>query len=154
MTEEPSEEPPDPVPGLQLEAIEFSDDDVPGTKELGDLHERAGRATLAADPDRLARAVDRSSLVVTARLEDGTLVGVARALSDDATVVHVEDVVVDPEHRRIGIGSVLVGRILTHYADLGRRASLVPHGDEEAAAFARAVGFGPSADQDAVVADP
>ncbi|WP_373281589.1 hypothetical protein [Ilumatobacter nonamiensis] len=43
---------------------------------------------------------------MTARNEAGRLVGLARVLSDDLSIVYVEDVLVDPAHRRNGNGRV------------------------------------------------
>lgn len=98
-----------------MEMIEFADDEVVPIKELVELYSAAGWIRSAADPDQLARAVDRSTYVVTARDIDGALIGLARCLSDDVSVMYLQDVVVHPEHDRDGIASILVQRCLSHH---------------------------------------
>lgn len=121
-------------------AIEFSDHEVVPIKELVELYQSVGWLLSAADPDALARAVDRSTYVVTARNDDGELVGLARCLTDDVSILHIQDVLVRPDHRRRGIGLVLVGRILSVYSHV-RQKQLLADDDPGLRAFFEALGF-------------
>ncbi len=98
-----------------VDVLEFSDNEVVPIKELVDLYESVGWMRYVADPDALARAVDRSDYVVTARDAEGLLVGLARVLSDDVSIMYLQDVLVRPSHHRRGIGAILVQRCLTKY---------------------------------------
>jgi GNAT superfamily N-acetyltransferase len=91
---------------------------LPGDAELLALYDAAGWTAYTANPARLAAALRGSALVVTARGTDGALVGLARAISDNATVCYLQDILVHPDQQRRGIGRSLMTAVLTHYADL------------------------------------
>lgn len=127
----------DPVP---LSAIEFADDEVVPIKELVELYEAVGWASHSDDPDALARAVDRSGYVITARHADGDLVGLLRCLTDDVHVCLIQDIIVRPDHQRTGIGSVMVGRCLRVYGHVHHITAT--SGDDTAVVeFFRSLGF-------------
>lgn len=132
----------DPVP---LSAIEFRDDEIVPIKELTELYEAVGWSTYSDDPDGLARAVDRSDYVITARDADGELVGLARCLSDDVHVCLIQDVLVRPDLQRNGIGTVMVGRCLRMHQHV-RQIHLTSDDDPAAVAFYRSLGFDDAAD--------
>ena len=98
----------DEAADADLDGITFADDEVVPIQELVDLYQSVNWLLYSADPDGLARAVDRSTYVVTARDADGTLVGLARCLSDDVSIMYLQDVLVRPDHHRRGIGRFLV----------------------------------------------
>ena len=120
--------------------IEFADEEVVPIKELVLLYESVGWLLYAADPDALARAVDRSSIVITARDDDGELVGLARALTDEVSVLVVQEVLVRPERQREGIGSELVRRCLAAHPSIGRVIANTA-GEEFQTTFAKTLGF-------------
>ena len=132
----------DPVP---LSAIEFADDEVVPIKELTELYESVGWAAYSSDPDALARAVDRSDYVVTARDAEGALVGLARCLTDEVHICVIQDVLVHPDHQRTGIGSVMVGRCLRVHEHV-RQVTLMTDDEPATRAFYESLGFSPTAD--------
>lgn len=132
----------DPVP---LSAIEFADDEVVPIKELTDLYEAVGWTAYSDDPDALARAVDRSDFVITARTEDGALIGLARCLTDDVHICVIQDVLVHPDHQRQGVGAVMVGRCLRVHEHV-RQITLMADDEPVTAAFYASLGFSPTTD--------
>lgn len=77
------------------------------------------RSTLAKrrpvdDAGAMAGMVKHADLILTARLEDGTLVGIARAVTDFHYCTYLSEVAVDEAHQRKGIGKELIRR--THEA--------------------------------------
>ena len=132
----------DPVP---LSAIEFADDEVVPIKELTELYESVGWAAYSNDPDALARAVDRSDYVVTARDAEGALVGLARCLTDEVHICVIQDVLVHPDHQRTGVGSVMVGRCLRVHEHV-RQVTLMTDDEPATRAFYESLGFSPTAD--------
>ena len=70
--------------------------------------------THAGDPARLRTAIEHSSYAVVA-MEGDTVVGFARAMSDEAFAVYIADILVSPDRQRQGIGRSLAGAILDHY---------------------------------------
>lgn len=107
--------------------------------ELLPLYEAVGWTAYTADPDLLRKAVAGSSCVVTTRLA-GRLVGLARAISDDATICYLQDVLVHPDAQRRDIGRALVGAVIERYAAVRQKVLLT---DDEPAqrAFYEALGY-------------
>lgn len=75
---------------------------------------RAHDWTHASDPTRLRRAIECSSFAVVA-VDEGRVVGFARAMSDEAFAVYIADILVRPDRQRQGIGRRLTEAILRHY---------------------------------------
>lgn len=109
----------------------------------------------ANSPERLRRAIEASSFSVVA-IEEGEVVGFARAMSDEAFAVYIADILVLPDLQRQGIGRSLLSAILDHYpmetfhhqvliAERGaegfyRRLGLLPVGGYGLTAFIRSRG--------------
>ena len=112
--------------------------DVP-LAELLELYGAVGWTAYTANPELLRKGVDGSSYVVTARL-GGRLLGLARAMSDDATVCYLQDVLVHPEAQRRGIGRALVAAVLERYRPVRQKVLLT---DDEPAqrAFYESLGY-------------
>ena len=119
---------------------DLADDEVVPIAELVDLYTAVGWLIYAADPDALARAVDRSTYVVTARDDEGELVGLARCLSDDVSIMYLQDVLVHPDHRRRALGSILVGACLRRF-DHVRQKVLLTDDEPGQHAFYRSLGY-------------
>jgi len=123
-----------------MEMIEFADDEVVSIKEVTALYSDAGWIRSAADPDLLARAVDRSTYVVTARDQQAALIGLSRCLSDDVSVMYLQEVVVHPDHDSIAVGSILVQRCLSRHEHVRQKFALTD-ADAETGSFFEALGF-------------
>lgn len=126
--------------GDPLAEIEFADDEVVPIKELVELYDSVGWMLYTADPDGLARAVDRSTYVVTARNPDGTLVGLARCLSDDVSIMYLQDVLVRPDHQRRSIGFFLVSVCVKRFEHV-RQKVLLTDDEPGQAAFYQSLGY-------------
>lgn len=92
------------------------------------------------DGDAIRRAITASCAVVGARSDDGELVGVARAVSDDAKRAWIYDVCVQPEFRGHGVGRAVLQLLLKHRAL--RDVREVHLGTRDAQAFYASLGFG------------
>lgn len=90
--------------------VVYAEESNLSAQELGDVFARSGIARPADDTERLARMIKHADVVLTARL-DGTLIGVARCLTDFAWVCFVSDLAVDRAHQRRGIGRELLKRV-------------------------------------------
>ncbi len=119
---------------------EFADDEVVPIADLVALYEAVGWLIYASDPDALARAVDRSTYVTTARTAGGELIGLARCLSDDVSIMYLQEVLVHPDHRRSRIGTVLVGACLQRFEHVRQKVLLTDDqpGQRE---FCRSLGY-------------
>ncbi len=109
--------------------MNYSSDQLPNTEELVALYDAVSWGAYTKDPEGLARGIANSTFVVSARHE-GHLVGLARVLSDDMSIVYVQDVLVSPEHQRKGIGRELLRRCLDQFSHVRQRMLLTddePH---------------------------
>ena len=103
-----------------------------GTDLVG-LYASVGLSAYASDPDSLVRAVEPSSYVVSARDSNGTLVGLARAISDDVSICYLQDILVSSDHQRSGIGKALVQRVLERYVHVRQKVLLTDDEPEQRA---------------------
>lgn len=117
---------------------------VPTRDELLALYDANDWTAYTVDPDGLLRGVANSTFVVTAR-EGEELVGLARVLSDDHTIMYLQDILVLPSHQRRGIGRTLLERCLERFAHC-RQHVLLTDDDERQMAFYEALGFVRSSD--------
>jgi GNAT superfamily N-acetyltransferase len=108
--------------------------------ELLSLYESVGWTAYTRDPELLTRAVRSSSFVVTARTEEGGLVGLARAISDDATICYLQDILVRPTFQGTGIGRALVEHVSSRYQQV-RQTVLITDNEPGHRAFYEALGF-------------
>ncbi|WP_306207973.1 GNAT family N-acetyltransferase [Actinoplanes sp. RD1] len=136
--------------------------------ETRDLYESVGWDGYVADLDTLVRGLAASHTLLTARADDGRLLGLARTVSDGETVCYVQDVLVHPDAHRQGIGRALMEELKRRYAHCrffvlstdragteGARTShpfyrslgLIPHEEQEMAAFALPIGRQQPAEQ-------
>lgn len=91
--------------------ITYTDSHNIDLDQLSVLFNVVGWAHRTADRERLAQLV-RGSLWVVSALDDGKLVGFARAVSDGATNAYISTVAVLPEYRGRGIGREIMRRLL------------------------------------------
>jgi ribosomal protein S18 acetylase RimI-like enzyme len=91
--------------------ITYTDSHDVDLDQLSVLFNSVGWQRRTADRARLAQLV-RGSLWVVSALDDGKLVGFARAVSDGATNAYVSTVAVLPEYQGRGIGREIMRRLI------------------------------------------
>jgi len=107
--------------------------------EVMSLYEAVGWTAYTDEPSTLEAALAGSSLVLAARCE-GRLVGLARVISDGATICYVQDLLVHPDAQRTGVGRTLMLAVLKHFA--GVRLKVLLTDDEPGQrVFYESVGF-------------
>lgn len=102
------------------------------------LYSSVGWSAYTREPDRLVRALAGSRCWVSAH-DGGALVGLARAVGDGETIAYIQDVLVDPEHQRQGVGRALLQRLLD-LVDV-RQVVLITDDEPEQHAFYRSCGL-------------
>ena len=115
-----------------------SDRPIP-LEALLELYASVGWTAYTREPQTLERAFTGATYVVGA-WEADELVGVCRALSDDASILYVQDILVDPDHQRRGVGRALLERVLERYSHC-RQKVLMTDDRPEQKAFYEALGF-------------
>lgn len=104
------------------------------------LYGSVGWSAYTRDPELLIRAIRSSSFVVTARKDDGELIGLARVISDDATICFLQDILVHPACQREGIGRALLAPVRARYGHV-RQTVLITDSEPGQRAFYEAMGF-------------
>lgn len=92
------------------------------------------------DWDWVALCNEHSYGWVTARLDD-TLVGFANVITDGFVHAWLQDVIVDPDHQRIGIGVKVVDRATEEATNAGCEWLHVDFDDDVADFYYRRLGF-------------
>lgn len=115
-------------------------EEAPADEELVELYESVGWSAYTSDPAKLAAAVGASFLVLTARDEQGALVGLIRTVSDGLTIAYVQDILIAPSHQRQGIGGQLLDELLERTASV-RQVVLTTDSEEKRRAFYESRGF-------------
>ena len=95
--------------------------------EAVSLYDSVGWTAYTRDPDALWRAIAASHLVITARDDEATLIGLVRTISDGVTISYVQDLLVRPNHQRTGIGRALLDRVLHEYRDVRQLVLMTDH---------------------------
>lgn len=108
------------------------------------LYDAVGWTAYTNDDVTLRAALAGSSLVVAAR-RGAQLVGLARVISDGATICYVQDLLVHPDAQRSGVGRALMLAVLERYAGL-RQKVLLTDDEPGQRAFYEALGFHESRD--------
>lgn len=108
--------------------ISIQTGDIPSVEELIDLYAAVGWSAYTQKPELLYQALVGSSLVATARADED-LLGLARVVTDGASICYLQDVLVRPELQREGVGRALVEAVLEPYAHIRQKVLLTD--DEE-----------------------
>jgi predicted N-acetyltransferase YhbS len=88
----------------RVEGAALDLDEVLGVYHASGLGERRP----VADRERFATMVRNANLVLVARDDDGTLIGIVRAVSDFSYVTYVSDIAVVRDRQRSGVGRALI----------------------------------------------
>ena len=104
------------------------------------LYESVGWTAYTREPEVLVSAIRGSSFVVTAQAAGGGLVGLARAVLDDATICYVQDILVDPAFQKSGAGRALLEAVQKRYGHV-RQMVLITDDEPGQRAFYETLGF-------------
>lgn len=99
---------------------------------------RANKWSSAERPDKLLPALRNSHTLVTARTEEGQLIGLANAISDGHLVVYYPHILVHPDRQGQGVGRKMVEAMQSIYGDFHLQTLTA---DGESTEFYRALGF-------------
>ena len=103
------------------------------------LYDSVGWSVYTRDINELLAAIDGSDFVVIAQQEKH-LIGLARAVSDDASIVYIQDILVCPSHQGKGVGKALIRAVLERYQHV-RQKVLLTDSRPEQLQFYGALGF-------------
>jgi GNAT superfamily N-acetyltransferase len=92
----------------------------------------------AEKPELLIPALNNSHSLVTARDENGVLIGVGNAISDGYLVVYYPHMLVDPAWQGKGVGKAMMDAMQSRYAGFHQQMLTA---DGDAIGFYKALGF-------------
>ena len=123
----------------------LSTDPAIADTEIISLYDSVGWTAYTKSSEVLIRAIKSSSFVVSARNENGELVGLARTISDDATICYLQDILVHPDFHRTGVGRALFNEVLHRYEHV-RQTVLITDDEPQQRAFYESMGLTEGAD--------
>ena len=98
--------------------IGYKKNDTISFDEIFPLYEAVGWTNYTTNPTMLKNALEHSLFLISARDEDGKLIGFLRAVGDGYSIVYIQDIIVLPEYQRQGIGTQLLRQTLEHFKEV------------------------------------
>jgi len=99
-------------------------------EQLLKLYNSVGWSAYTDNIETLANAIQGSSYVCLVWDKD-TLIALVRCISDDASIMYLQDVLVDPKYQKKGIGRVLVQKSLDRYSHVRQKVLLTDNRPEQ-----------------------
>ena len=99
-------------------------------ESLLQLYSSVGWSAYTNNIDSLSKAIQGSSYVCTV-WDNDTLIALVRCISDDASIMYVQDVLVDPRYQKKGIGRVLMKKALDRYSHVRQKVLLTDNRPEQ-----------------------
>ena len=120
-------------------ALDYSENGPIAKGDLIGLYTSVGWSNYTRNPDLLHRAVENSLWKLS--VGDGReLIGLARAVGDDASIAYIQDILVRPDRQRNGIGTRLAAAALERFAHVPQIV-LITDDEPKTASFYRSVGM-------------
>ncbi|WP_334116182.1 GNAT family N-acetyltransferase [Ligilactobacillus sp.] len=107
--------------------------------ELIELYKSVGWTADVNNIDNLRKGMKKSYVI--AAYEDKKLIGLVRALSDYATVVYVQDLLVASDYQGRRVGKSLMHHLLNYFGSVGQIIVTARDDDERIGKFFRYLNF-------------
>ena len=120
--------------------IGYKKNDTISFEEIFPLYEAVGWTNYTTNPTMLKNALEHSLFLISARDEEGKLIGFLRAVGDGYSIVYIQDIIVLPEYHRQGIGTQLLRQTLEYFNEV-YQIILTTDSELKTIAFYEANGF-------------
>ena len=120
--------------------IGYKKKDSVSFEEIFPLYEAVGWTNYMTNPTMLKNALEHSLFILTARDEEGKLIGFLRAVGEGYSIVYIQDIIVLPEYHRQGIGTQLLCQTLEYFNEV-YQIILTTDSELKTIAFYEANGF-------------
>lgn len=120
--------------------IGYKKNDTISFEEILPLYEAVGWTNYSTNPTMLKNALEHSLFLISARDEEGKLIGFLRAVGDGYSIVYIQDIIVLPEYHRQGIGTQLLRQTMKHFKEV-YQLILTTDSELKTVAFYEANGF-------------
>ena len=98
--------------------IGYKKNDTVSFEEILPLYEAVGWTNYTSNPTMLQNALEHSLFLISARDEEGKLIGFLRAVGDGYSIVYIQDIIVLPVYHRQGIGTLLLRQTMEHFKEV------------------------------------
>ena len=98
--------------------IGYKKNDTISFEEIFPLYEAVGWTNYTSNPTMLKNALEHSLFLISARDEEGNLIGFLRAVGDGFSIVYIQDIIELPEYQRQGIGTQLLRQTLEYFKEV------------------------------------
>ena len=98
--------------------IGYKTNDAISFEEILPLYEAVGWTNYTTNPTMLKNALEHSLFLISARDENGKLIGFLRAVGDGYSILYIQDIIVLPEYQRQGIGTQLLRQTLKYFNEV------------------------------------
>lgn len=112
---------------------------IPEMDDLVELYESVGWRAYTQNLPALEHATKHSTAVLSA-YDGNQLVGLARVLTDETTILYLQDILVHPKLQRQGIGKNLIHKVCLQCETI-RQKVLITDDTEKTKQFYESVGF-------------
>ena len=120
--------------------IGYKTNDAISFEEILPLYEAVGWSNYTSNPTMLQNTLEHSLFLISARDEDGKLIGFLRAVGDGYSILYIQDIIVLPDYHRQGIGTQLLRQTLKHFQEV-YQIILTTDSEVKTIAFYEANGF-------------
>ncbi len=120
--------------------IGYKKNDTISFDEIFPLYDAVGWSNYTSNPTMLQNALEHSLFLLSARDEEGKLIGFLRAVGDGYSIVYIQDIIVLPEYHRQGIGTQLLRQTMEHFKEVYQMI-LTTDSELKTIAFYEANGF-------------
>lgn len=129
--------------------ISYKEFDSKLIKAVKEIYRKESWFAYLKDDEKLVRAFD-NSLYILGAFDDDRLVGFIRCIGDGEHALLVQDLIVDPEYQKRGIGSYLFKTIIQKYAEVRMFLVITDIEDEVDNKFYQSFNFKKLADKNMV----
>ena len=98
--------------------IGYKINDAVSFEEIFPIYEAVGWTNYTTNPTMLKNALEHSLFLISARDEDGKLIGFLRAVGDGYSILYIQDIIVLPEYQRQGIGTQLLHQTMEYFNEV------------------------------------
>lgn len=108
--------------------------------EISEIYQRASWGTYLGDKEKLVRTFE-NSLYILGAFHENQLVGFVRCVGDGEHIVYVQDLIVDVEYKRQGIGKNLLTKAMEKFSNVRMFTLITDAMDDTSNLFYKAIGL-------------
>ena len=125
---------------MKMDEINYQTFDTELINQVLSIYEKNGWTAYLDDVEKLKRSFENSIYVLGA-FDDGLLAGFIRCVGDGENIVFIQDLIVDPNYYRQGIGKKLYTLASNHFKDVRTFLLITDADDTRSNSFYKAIGM-------------